>query len=428
MSDDFFGQLQLDPRVLQGIRDCGYARPMPIQEKTLPITAPGGSVIGQAQTGSGKTAAFLVATFHRLLVTPRPSENAEHNPRALILAPTRELVQQISDNARGLGAHTGLRVHTVLGGMDYQKQRQAFADGVDVLVGTPGRLIDYYKQRVYDLNHLEIVVIDECDRMFDLGFIDDVRWMVRRMPSMQQRQNLLFSATVDHRVQELAWELMNDPPLVEVDATNTPPDRIKQTVYHLSRSEKPGLLIGKIRKWAASEQRLRVLVFTNRRDVCLYVADLLEANGIRAMALSGALSQKQRFDALNAFKQTPPPVIVATDVASRGLHIDDVTHVINWDVPENPKDYVHRIGRTARAGAEGEALILASEETVEYLPRVEEVIGRKIDVVWAEEHEFVEYQRPPRRPREHKGHGGQRSDRRDGQRHGGNRNRNSRSR
>lgn len=401
MTENFFDTLSLHPSVLAGIRDCGFATPMPIQAKTLPITVPGASVIGQAQTGSGKTAAFLVAVYHRLLLTPRPTGQLECDPRALIIAPTRELVQQISENAQGLGAHTGLRVHTVLGGMDYIKQRQAFENGVDVLVGTPGRLIDYYKQGVYSLDKLEILVIDECDRMFDLGFIADVRWMVQRMPPMHERQNLLFSATVDHRVQELAWELMNNPELVEVDSTNTPPDRIKQSVYHLAREEKFALLVGKIRRWMQTEAQLRVLVFTNRRDGCLRVADVLEANGIPAMALSGALSQKQRFEALEAFKQPKPPIIVATDVASRGLHIDNVSHVINWDVPENPKDYVHRIGRTARAGAEGEALILASEETVEYLPRVEETIGRKIDVVWAEPEELVADLRfPPRRPRE----------------------------
>ncbi|RMF14379.1 MAG: DEAD/DEAH box helicase [Candidatus Dadabacteria bacterium] len=400
MSTSFFEQLGLAESVMAGIRDAGFIEPTPIQRETLPITIAGKSVTGQAQTGSGKTAAFLIATLHRLLEKPRPENSRPQDPRALIIAPTRELIKQISDNAAQLGAHTVLKFHTVIGGVDYKEQKEAFRDGVDVLIGTPGRLIDYYKQKVYSLDKTEILVIDECDRMFDLGFIADVRWLIRRMPPAGERQNLLFSATVDYRVEELAWEYMDNPPVIAVDDVNTPPDRIRQVVYHLADDEKYPLLIGLIRKWQQQESQLRVIVFTNRRHTALRVSQVLEANGIRSLALSGALDQKQRFRALDAFKETNPPVIVATDVASRGLHIDNVSHVVNWDIPDNPKDYIHRVGRTARAGAEGEALILATQDTVENLPKVEETLGRSIDVAWAEADDLAsDLVFPPRPPR-----------------------------
>lgn len=402
-----FSDLDIHPQVMDGIREAGYETATPIQAQSLPLTLRGGNVTGQAQTGTGKTAAFLIATFHRLLTqAPLPGRRLQ-DPRALIMAPTRELVKQISDNAEVLGKYTGLRLHTVYGGIGYEQQARAFASGVDVLCGTPGRLIDYYKKRLYDLGHLEILVVDECDRMFDMGFIEDVRWLVRKAPPMQKRQNLLFSATVDWRVQELAWEYMNNPVVVEVETHRRPPSAIRQVVYHVALAEKANLLVGLLKRDILSMPGARVLVFCNRRQHCTRVADILNANGIESLVLSGMLDQARRFKVLDAFKRDDMPVMVATDVASRGLHIANVTHVINWDTPDNPTDYIHRIGRTARAGNEGVAITLASEDTVENLPRIEEHIGRKIDLVWPDDDLLnTKISVPPRRPHHDRNGGG----------------------
>ncbi len=426
MSDEdtlYYRDMDIAEPVLKGILDAGYESPMPIQAKSLPITLAGGNVTGQAQTGSGKTAAFLIAALHRLVTHDPPDGRREQDPRVLVLAPTRELVRQIADEAEKLAKHTDCKVHAVFGGVDYDEQRQQFGKGVDVLIGTPGRLIDYYKQKIYSLNLLEIIIVDECDRMFDMGFIDDVRWMIRRMPAMEDRQNLLFSATMDPRVRELAWEDMDHPQIVAVDDINVPPEEVDQKVYHVGKDEKDSFLIGLLRKEMAAEESPRVLIFVNWRNACVRVSDLLLANGIQSMALSGALTQKQRFKALNAFKEETPPVIVATDVASRGLDIDNVTHVINYDLPDNPKDYVHRVGRTARAGATGIAITMASEDTVENLPKIEETVGKKIDVEWAEDDMFVDIVKPKPRPRSKSGKPGGRGGNRRGGPGGGDRRR-----
>jgi ATP-dependent RNA helicase RhlB len=398
-----FDELPLHPDVRAGVAAAGYVHATEVQARTLPNTLLGESIIGQAQTGSGKTAAFMVAALQKLLTTdPKPGRKPS-DPRVLAVAPTRELAVQILAEAERLGGQTGLRFHAVYGGVEYDRQRSAFDTGVDVLVGTPGRLIDFLKQKVYSFDALDMLIVDECDRLFDMGFIDDLRWMLRRMPPMAERQNLLFSATINFRVRELAWEWMNDPPLVAVDPDQNPPDEIDQKVFHVARSDKDRLLVGLLREQILREAGSRVLVFSNFRHGCERIRDLLELNGIPAVAISGALDQRQRIKALDQFKAGDVPVIVATDVASRGIHVDDVSHVINYDVPATPDDYVHRVGRTARAGASGTAWTLASEDTVENLPRIEEGLGIKIPVDWADEALLVQITRPPRRERERPG-------------------------
>jgi ATP-dependent RNA helicase RhlB len=340
----------------------------------LPPALKGDDVAGQAQTGTGKTAAFLLVIFNQLLKAK--SDRYGNNPRSLIVAPTRELAIQIHRDALSLGADTGLKTSLAYGGVDYEKQRQALRDGVDILIGTPGRLIDYFKQKVYNLRHIEVVVLDEADRMFDLGFIDDIRFLLRRTPPPQQRQSLLFSATLSHRVMELAYEHMNSPETMRVEAETVTADRVEQKVYYPANDEKLPLLIGLMRKLGEYHS----MVFTNTRAAADRVGRTLKANGIEAAVISGRVRQEQRQKLLKRFHDGDVPVLVATDVAARGLHIPDVTHVFNFDLPQDAPDYVHRIGRTARLGAKGEAISFACEDYAFHLPEIEEYIGYSIDM------------------------------------------------
>lgn len=346
----------------------------PIQALTLPLALKGCDVAGQAQTGTGKTAAFLLVIFNRLLQANAGGHGA--NPRALVVAPTRELALQIHRDALLLGADTGLVTGLAYGGVDYEKQRNALRQGVDILVGTPGRLIDYFKQKVYNLEHIEVVVLDEADRMFDLGFINDIRFLLRRTPSPAERQALLFSATLSHRVMELAYEHMNSPETLRVKAENITADHVEQKVFYPANDEKLPLLIGLMRSLGESH----CMVFTNTRAVADKVGRTLNANGISAAVISGRVRQEQRQKLLKRFHDGEIPVLVATDVAARGLHIPDVTHIFNYDLPHEAPDYVHRIGRTARLGARGEAISFACEDSAFYLPDIEEFIGYSIPV------------------------------------------------
>jgi ATP-dependent RNA helicase RhlB len=328
--------------VRAGIRDAGFTHCTPIQEKVLPVSLRGRDIAGQAQTGTGKTAAFLVTVFTKLVRTPRPYQPAA--PRALVIAPTRELVVQIAADARILGGHTGLTVQAVYGGVDYRKQRDALGDGVDLLIGTPGRLIDYFKQQAYTLRRAEIVVIDEADRMFDMGFIRDLRFLLRRLPPYAERQSMLFSATLSYDVLELAYEHMNDAVHLSVSTKRMTPEKIDHLVYHVGAHEKARLLIGLLRH----EGGKRVLVFTNMRRTAGDLVGILESNGIEAAPITGDMDQRHRLRILERFKTGDLPVLVATDVASRGLHIEGVTHVVNYDLPQDPEDYVHRTAPRAR--------------------------------------------------------------------------------
>jgi ATP-dependent RNA helicase RhlB len=383
-----FDELDVPAEVQAGIRAAGFTTATPIQEAALPVALRGKDVAGQAQTGTGKTAAFLIATFTRLLRHPRPGR--ESAPRALIIAPTRELVVQIDADARLLGQATGLRSVLVFGGVDYVKQRDALRGPVDLLIGTPGRLIDYLKQRAWSTAQVEVLVLDEADRMFDMGFIADIRWILRRLPPPEARQSFLFSATLSFRVLELTYEFMNNPAQITVTPEQVTVERVEQVLYHAGRHEKFNLLLGLLQVEGGG----RVLIFTNTRDEAHRLVDRLERNGHAARALTGDVDQRRRLRTLEGFKDGSVPILVATDVASRGLHIPDVTHVYNWDLPQDPEDYVHRIGRTARAGASGKAISLVDEASAFSLEAVERFIGQRIRVEWAEDASFLPEIRP----------------------------------
>lgn len=369
-----FASLGLREEVMQGVRQAGFAQCTPIQAHTLPIALAGRDVAGQAQTGTGKTAAFLIAMYQALLTRPASPNRHPTSVRALIVAPTRELAVQIHRDALALGAHTGLKHTVVFGGIDYDKQRQELAAGCDVLIGTPGRLIDYFKQHVYDLRHAQVLVLDEADRMFDLGFIADIRYILRRLPPPLRRQSMLFSATLSYRVLELAYEHMNNPELVRIEPDKRTVDAVRQIIYYPSMEEKVPLLIGLLHQSEAH----RTLVFVNTKRSAERLESVLRANGFHAQALSGDVPQNKRLRFLRNFHDGELAVLIATDVASRGLHIPDVSHVFNFDLPQDPADYVHRIGRTARAGAEGDAISFACEEYAVSLPEIEEYLGHKI--------------------------------------------------
>ena len=364
---------------MRGIRDAGFVTATAIQEAALPLALKGKDVAGQSQTGTGKTAAFLIAAFTRCLRTPAPAKTGVTAPRVLIIAPTRELVVQIEADAHLLGAHTGLRIISVYGGIDYNKQRDALRDGADVLVGTPGRLIDYLKQHVWSPSKVEVLVIDEADRMFDMGFIADLRFILRKLPKPERRQSFLFSATLSFRVMELTWEFMNNPVQITITPNQKTVEKAEQVLYHVGREEKFNLLLGLLKREGGS----RILIFSNTREEARRLEDRLGRNGWQARALTGDVDQKKRLKLLNDFKDGELPVLVATDVASRGLHIEGVTHVINWDMPQDAEDYVHRIGRTARAGAAGKAISLADETSALAVEPIEKFIGQKILVEWA---------------------------------------------
>jgi ATP-dependent RNA helicase RhlB len=370
-----FDSLDLDETLRQGIRDAGFDYCTPIQASALPLALNDRDVAGQAQTGTGKTAAFLIAAYQRLLRKPVEGD-AQRQPRVFILAPTRELAVQIANDANVLGKHTGLRVALAYGGTDYEKQRQDIKEGIDVLIGTPGRIIDYYKQGVFKLDRVEVAILDEADRMFDLGFIKDIRYLLRRLPPHDQRLNMLFSATLSHRVLELAYEHMNDPELIRIEPDKVTVDRVRQAIFFPSNPEKLPLLVGLIREMGTG----RIMVFVNTKREAERVEACLIANGIDAKAISGDVPQKKRLSMMRNFLSGDLAVLIGTDVASRGLHIPDVHYVINYDLPQDPEDYVHRIGRTARAGAAGDAISFGCETYAVSLPEIEDYIGHKIPV------------------------------------------------
>ena len=369
-----FASFGLAPQVMDGIRQAGFVTCTPIQAQTLPIALAGRDVAGQAQTGTGKTAAFLVAMYHSLLTRPASAQRQPTSVLALIVAPTRELAVQIHHDALTLGAHTGLRQLVVFGGIDYEKQRTQLAAGCEVLIGTPGRLIDYFKQHVFDLRHAQVLVLDEADRMFDLGFIADIRYILRRLPHPERRQSMLFSATLSQRVLELAYEHMNNPELVRIEPDKMTVDQVRQLMYYPSMEEKVPLLIGLLHQ----SEAVRTMVFVNTKRTAERLEATLKANGFEAQALSGDVPQNKRLRFLRDFHDGKLAVLIATDVASRGLHIPDVSHVFNFDLPQDAADYVHRIGRTARAGAEGDAISFACEEYAVSLPDIESYVGHKI--------------------------------------------------
>jgi ATP-dependent RNA helicase RhlB len=376
LTDTFFNNFDLQPLLQQGLDDSGFTRCTPIQEMTLPLALAGRDVAGQAQTGTGKTCAFLVALMNRLLTTPAVADRKDSDPRALIIAPTRELAIQIEKDAKAIGRHTGLRSALIYGGVDYDKQRQQLKDGCDIIIATPGRMLDYHKQGVFSLNSVEVMVIDEADRMFDLGFIKDVRFIFRRLPPREQRQVLLFSATLSHRVLELAYEHMHNAEKLVVESDNVTADHVRQLVYFPAKEEKMPLLLNLIDRAKPS----RSIIFVNTKAAAERITERVKRHGCRVGAISGDVPQLKRQKLLQRFQEGQLDILVATDVAARGLHIPAVSHVFNYDLPHEAEDYVHRIGRTARLGAEGDAISFACDLYAMSLPDIETYIGQSIPV------------------------------------------------
>ena len=383
-SDLTFQDVDLPAELRAAVADLGFERLTRVQAEVLPLSLEGRDVVAQAQTGSGKTAAYLLTLFSRMLRHERRSEI--QNPRALIIAPTRELAVQIASDAEKLCAHTDFSTHVVFGGIDYKKQRERFASGVDLLIGTPGRLIDYHRQGAYSLRDTEMVVIDECDRLFDMGFADDIRWLLHRLPYTDKRQSLMFTATLSRRVMRLGWREMTEPAEIVINREQLTPETVHQELYHVAAHEKLSLLLGLLER----EGGERIMVFLNTKHASRRLVEDLRRHGYVARALTGDVMQTKRLRVLDDFRDGRLPILVATDVASRGLHIDGVTHVINFDLPQDPEDYVHRIGRTARVGAEGKALTLACDDYVYSLDAVHKYIGYEIPVTFAPDELFAE--------------------------------------
>ena len=381
-----FDTFDLQKPLREAIDTLGFEFCTPIQAQSLVHTLQGHDVTGKAQTGTGKTAAFLITIINDLLSNPIQEKRYLAEPRALIVAPTRELAIQIASDADLLNKYSGLHTVTLVGGEDYQKQTRALdARPVDIVVATPGRLLDFVSNGNLHLGTIELMVLDEADRMLDMGFIPQVRQIVARTPRKDCRQTLLFSATYTPEIVELSSRWAMDPIMVEVASERVAADAVDQIVYLVTTADKYNLLYNLINEPKAE----RIMVFSNRRDQVRKLADNLHRNGISVGMLSGEVAQNQRIRTLDNFKEGKLQVLVATDVAGRGLHIDDVTHVINYTLPEEPEDYVHRIGRTGRAGAIGTSISFACEEDSFLLPDIEEQLGMKLECTHPEERLLV---------------------------------------
>ncbi len=409
-----FSNLELSDSILRSLTDAGFDHCTPIQKKALPLSLRGKDVAGQAQTGTGKTAAFLLATFQYLINddadnsaletvdidTEKPAVkivakcNKDKNPRAIILAPTRELAIQIHKDAEQLGKHLNLNLALIYGGTDYQKQLDSLKTHVDIIIGTPGRIIDFYRQNAFTLDNVKVTVMDEADRMFDLGFIKDIRFLLRRMPPPDQRLNMLFSATLSYKVTELAYEHMNNPVLIRIESEKVTSKAIQQSAFCPSNEQKIPLLVGILNQ----HQPQRSIIFVNTKRCAELLDDTLNANGYKTAALSGDVPQDKRQRLLSDFQENKITLLIATDVAARGLHIADVSHVFNYDLPQDVEDYVHRIGRTARFGASGVAISFVCEQYAYSMPDIEEYIGQKIPVLPITAELLADIVKPEKRP------------------------------
>ena len=375
ISDISFGSLDLAPSLMRGIEGLGFEKCSPIQAQILPHTLEGHDAIGKAQTGTGKTAAFLITLFNDLLNNPNEGERYLAEPRAVILAPTRELVMQIADDARQLGKYTGLSTVTLIGGADYAKQLAKVNDRVtDIVVATPGRLIDFIQRGDMCLDRVESMVLDEADRMLDMGFIPQVKRIVRSTPRKEDRQTLLFSATFSQDIMNLAQQWTFDPITVEIEPERVATENVDQRVYLLESRDRLNVL----KRILATPEATSVIVFANRRDVVRKVYERLQKQGLDCGILSGEIAQVKRTKTLERFKSGKLRVLIATDVAGRGIHVDAVSHVVNYDLPEDPEDYVHRIGRTGRAGEKGVSISFASEDDAFLLPEIEALLGESL--------------------------------------------------
>ncbi|MCG8612031.1 MAG: DEAD/DEAH box helicase [Pseudomonadales bacterium] len=371
-----FDSLELHPALSKAIANLGYAHCTPIQAETLPVSLTGQDVIGKAQTGTGKTAAFLISAFQYMLENPIPEKKRfAGEPRVLVLAPTRELALQIEKDAKGLKGGSKLNVLCTVGGMDYDPQRYALHNySIDVLVATPGRLIDFVLNRDVFLDQVEILIIDEADRMLDMGFIPDIKRILGNTTPRENRQTLLFSATFNQDVLNLASMWTIQPEYVEIEPESVTADTVEQVIYLVEAAEKKRLLLKLVRETEFD----KMIIFTNRRDEARFIESYLRQKRINAALLSGEVTQSRRLKVLERFKKGAVSVLVATDVAGRGLHVNGITHVVNYNLPEDPDDYVHRIGRTGRAGQTGIAISLACEDESFALPDLEKHLGFKL--------------------------------------------------
>ncbi|MGZ8136434.1 MAG: DEAD/DEAH box helicase [Methylococcaceae bacterium] len=395
LTETRFSNLELSDVILNGLDDAGFNQCTPIQDKALPLSLRGKDIAGQAQTGTGKTATFLLATFQHLI---NDESEKIKNPRAIILAPTRELAIQIHKDALLLGKHLDLKFALIYGGTDYQKQLDKIKSNVDIIIGTPGRIIDFYKQNAFTLDNVQVTVMDEADRMFDLGFIKDIRYLLRRMPAPDTRLNMLFSATLSYKVTELAYEHMNNPVFIRIESEQVTAKSIQQSAFCPSNEQKMPLLVGMLNQFKPQ----RSIIFVNTKRCAEQLDDMLKANGYKAAALSGDVPQDKRQRLLNDFQENRVNLLIATDVAARGLHIADVSHVFNYDLPQDVEDYVHRIGRTARFGASGEAISFICEQYAYSMPDIEDYIGEKIPVKAITKELLAEIVFPEKQPERHK--------------------------
>jgi ATP-dependent RNA helicase RhlE len=380
-SPSSFTELGLRPELLRAVAESGYVTPTPIQAQAIPLILAGKDVMGGAQTGTGKTAGFALPILQKLLPAANTSPSpARHPVRALILTPTRELAIQVEESIRTYGKYTGLRSTVVFGGVDIKQQLAIVRGGVEILVATPGRLLDHIEQKSVYLGQVEIFVLDEADRMLDMGFIPDIKRIMALLPQAAKRQNLLFSATFSNEIKKLADALLNEPQLIEVARRNTAAETVSQTVYKVRHDDKRALLAHIV----TSRNLWQVLCFVRTKHGASRLARALEKDGLETTAIHGDKSQQARLEALDAFKAAKVQVMVATDVAARGLDIDDLPLVVNYELPHVPEDYIHRIGRTGRAGAEGEAISLCAPEEEKYLAEIERLLKRKISVTHAD--------------------------------------------
>lgn len=378
-----FDEFNLPTEIIAGLKDAGFTFCTPIQAETLPVSLTNRDVAGQAQTGTGKTAAFLVTVFSRILSL---HEHMPDTPSALIVAPTRELALQIFEEAMLIGRHTGLRITQVVGGVDYQKQAEILRRGVDVIICTPGRIIDYFKQGIFKTKGIKLLVIDEADRLLDLGFAKDMRYLLSKLPHYEKRQSMLFSATLSFRVMELTYEYMNLPEFISITPEEVTVEGVEQSLFHVGSEEKLQLLLGLLKR----ENWIRALIFVNTKTGVNWLTSKLKGNRWPAEGITGDLPQRKRFSLMERFKDGRIKILVATDVASRGIHVEDISHVINYDLPQDAENYIHRIGRTARAGKVGRALSIACERYVFHLEPLEKMLSNKIPVVWPEDDWFIE--------------------------------------
>lgn len=376
-----FIDLPLVESIQKGIDEVGFIECTPVQEETLKISLEDKDVLAQSKTGTGKTAAFLITIFQLFL-----RNDKYKSKKALILAPTRELAVQIEAEAKLLGKYCGLKIGCFYGGVGYAQQEKLSAEGLNIYIGTPGRLIDFYKSKKIDFLQMDIVVIDEADRMFDMGFIKDIKYIMKKAKPPQKRLTMLYSATLSYQVKSLSWDLMNDPQEVVIETEEITADNITQEIYHISKRNIFSLLLTIIKK----ENPTSVLIFTNTKRDAEEVSGRLKGNGFEAEYISGDLPQSKRLSVIEAVKNGKIKFIVATDVAARGLHIDDLQLVINYDLPQDSTTYVHRIGRTARAGKSGKAISLACEDCIYNLEPIEKLIGRKLPEIDFENSELVE--------------------------------------